>query len=172
MKVYHQQGAQLNQSDQNVEFLFGENNNYHQIGNAYLEFDISVQTNAAYFIENSPIRLTNNDLAYLFKEGRLSTTSGSDIEDIKFVGQISTNMRTLTSKDGDLLSQFDKINEEIGADDDATVDIIRHTSIKNMLIDAHGQDANKGKIKGQLLLEHIIGFCKTCKKVKKTWDSI
>ena len=30
-KIYHQQGAQLNQSDQNVEFIFGENNNYHQI---------------------------------------------------------------------------------------------------------------------------------------------
>ena len=32
LKVYHQQGAQLNQSDQNVEFTFDENNNYHQIG--------------------------------------------------------------------------------------------------------------------------------------------
>ena len=27
LKVYHQKGAQLNQSDQNVEFIFGENNN-------------------------------------------------------------------------------------------------------------------------------------------------
>ena len=26
-KVYHQQGAQLKQSDQNIEFIFGENNN-------------------------------------------------------------------------------------------------------------------------------------------------
>ena len=40
-KVYHQQGANLNDSNQNVEFIFGENNNYYQIGNAYLEFDIS-----------------------------------------------------------------------------------------------------------------------------------
>ena len=24
LKVYHQQGAQLNQSDQNIEFIFGE----------------------------------------------------------------------------------------------------------------------------------------------------
>ena len=31
-KIYHQQGAQLNQSDQNIEFNFGEHNNYHQIG--------------------------------------------------------------------------------------------------------------------------------------------
>ena len=44
-KIYHQQGAQLNQSDQNIEFIFGKNNNYHQIGNGYLEFDIRVQKN-------------------------------------------------------------------------------------------------------------------------------
>ena len=30
LKVYHQQGAQLNQSDQNIEFFFCEINNYHQ----------------------------------------------------------------------------------------------------------------------------------------------
>ena len=36
-KVYHQQGANLNDANQSIEFLFGENNNYHQIGNAYLE---------------------------------------------------------------------------------------------------------------------------------------
>ena len=34
-KVYHQQGAQLNQSDQNIEFNFGENDNYHQIAYGY-----------------------------------------------------------------------------------------------------------------------------------------
>ena len=32
-KVYHQSGANLNDSNQNVGFKFGENNNYHQIGN-------------------------------------------------------------------------------------------------------------------------------------------
>ena len=44
-KSYHQQGAQLNQSDQNIEFIFGENNIYHQIGNGYLEFNIKVRKN-------------------------------------------------------------------------------------------------------------------------------
>ena len=34
LKIYHQQGAQLNQSDHNIELIFGENNNSHQIGNA------------------------------------------------------------------------------------------------------------------------------------------
>ena len=31
--IYHQQGAQLNQSDQTIEFFSGENYNYHQISN-------------------------------------------------------------------------------------------------------------------------------------------
>ena len=87
LKVYHQQGAQLNQSDQNVEFIFGENNNYHQIGNAYLDFDITVRRkNGNNFGANDAIRLTNNGLAYVFKEPRLSTTMGSDLEHTKFVG--------------------------------------------------------------------------------------
>ena len=43
LKVYHQQGAQLNQSDQNIEFIFSENNIYHPIGNGYLELDITVR---------------------------------------------------------------------------------------------------------------------------------
>ena len=44
-KNYHQQGAQLNQSDQNIDFTFGESNNYHQIGNGFSEFDITVRKN-------------------------------------------------------------------------------------------------------------------------------
>ena len=46
-KVYHQSGANLNDVNQNVEFIFGENNNYHKIGDAYLEFDIVVRKLAA-----------------------------------------------------------------------------------------------------------------------------
>ena len=92
-----------NNSDQNVEFIFGENNNYHQIGNSYLEFDITVRNPNANFAEdnNDAIRLTNNGFSYVFKEARLSTTAGSDLENNKFVGQVSTVMRTLTSRDGD-----------------------------------------------------------------------
>ena len=36
LKFYHQQGAQLNQSVQNLEFIFSENNNYHQIYNGLI----------------------------------------------------------------------------------------------------------------------------------------
>ena len=81
MKIYLEQGAHLNQSDQNVEFIFGENNNYHQVGNSYLEFDITVRReDNANFTNNSHIRLTNNAFAYYFKEARLGVTSGSDLE--------------------------------------------------------------------------------------------
>ena len=34
LKVYDQQAANLNDSDQNIDFIFGENNNFHQIDNA------------------------------------------------------------------------------------------------------------------------------------------
>ena len=42
-QIYHQQGARLNHLDQNIEFILGENNKYHQIGNAYLQYDITVR---------------------------------------------------------------------------------------------------------------------------------
>ena len=42
-ETYHQQGAQLNQSDQNFDFIFGEIIKYHHIGNDYLEFIITVR---------------------------------------------------------------------------------------------------------------------------------
>ena len=115
IKIYHQQGARLNEPDQNIEFIFGENNNYHQFGNSYLEFDMTVRReDNVNFGNNSAIRLTNNAFAYCFKGGRLGVTSGSDLEHNKYVGQVTTIMRVLFSKDSDLLSQFDNINEGNG----------------------------------------------------------
>ena len=110
MKVYHQQGAQLNQKSLNNDF-FRENNKYHQIGNGYLDFNITVRKNyTTNFHFDDPIRLLNNAFAFCFTEARLSTTIGSDIEHNKFCAQISTIMRVISNKDGDLLSQFDNIN--------------------------------------------------------------
>ena len=169
-KIYHRQGDQLNQSDQNIEFIFGENNNYHQIGNAYLQFDIIVRKDDnTNFHNDDPIPLVNNGFAFCFKEARLSTSLGTDIEHNKFCPQVSTIMRVISNKDGDLLSQFDNINE-----DDIPVlerlaglpPQIRSTPHQKMLINNH-TDANKGKIKGYLYLEDIFGFCKTFKKVTK-----
>ena len=156
----------MNGSDQNVEFVFGDNNNYHQIGNSYLEFDITVRReDNANFDDNSAIRLVNNAFAFCFKEARLSTTSGGDLEQNKFVGKLSTILRAITSEDGDLLWHFDKINEKTGTGV-VTADNIKSTSLKKMLINNH-QSANKGKIRSQLPLEHLFGFCKTFIKITK-----
>ena len=169
-KIYHRQGDQLNQSDQNIEFIFGENNNYHQIGNAYLEFNITVRKNdPTNFHKDDPIRLVNNGFAYCFKEARLTTSFGGDIEINKFCGQVSTIMRAISNKDGDLLSQFDNINENDLPVLNRLADLpvqIRDTPHQKMLINNH-TDANKGEIKGYLYLQDIFGFCKTFKKVTK-----
>ena len=117
IKVYYQQGAQLNDPDQNLEFIFGENNNYHQVSNSYLQFDITIQNPTAVFTPNTPIRSVNNGFALCFEEGVFSTTGGMEIEKLFFLGQVSTIMRSFTSNGGDLLSQFDNINEEKGADE-------------------------------------------------------
>ena len=68
-KIYHRQGDQLNQSDQIIEFIFGENNNYHQIGNAYLEFKITVRKNdTTNFQNDAPVRLEKIDLLIVLKK--------------------------------------------------------------------------------------------------------
>ena len=101
----------------------------------------------------------NNASAFGFKEARLSSTGGLDIEHNKNCRQFSTIMRDLTSKDVDFLSLFDKIDEsqaEIGL-----------TSLKHLLINNNDVAANKGKNKAQLPLEHIIRLCRTFEKTTK-----
>ena len=169
-KVYHQKGAQLNQSDQNIEFIFGENNNYHQVGNGYLEFNITVRKgDTTNFHIEDPIRLVNNAFSFCFKEARLSTTMGSDIEHNKFCGQVSAIRKVISNKYDDLLSQFGNIIENDIPLLERLVDLppqIKSIPHQKMLIDNH-TDANKGRIKGYLYLEDIFGFCKTFKKVTK-----
>ena len=152
-KIYHRQGDQLNQSNQNIEFIFGENNNYHQIGNAYLEFNITIRkSDDTKFHHEDPVGLVNNGFALCLKEARLGTTIGSDFEINKFCGPISTIMKSISNKDGDLLSQFDKINEIDIPIPERLADLppqIRSTPHQKMLIDNH-TDAKKGKIKGYL----------------------
>ena len=129
--------------------MFGENNNYHQIGNGYLEFDITVRNTAGNFTNASVIRLVNNAFAYCFTQATLSTTGDMDLEDIKYVGQVSTIMRLITSKDSDLSTYFDKNGESVLDDTNP---------LKQILINNHAVEANKGKNKGELTLEHIFGF--------------
>ena len=169
-KLYHRQGDQLDQSDHNIEFIFGENNNYHQIGNAYLDFNITVRKkDTTNFHNDDPVRLVNNGFAYCFKEARLTTSIGGDIEINKFCGQVSTIMRAISNKDGDLLSQFDNINENDIPVLNRLADLptqIQSTPHQKMLLNNH-IDVNRGKMKGYLYLEDIFGFCKTFKKVSK-----
>ena len=121
------------------------------------------------FHHNDPIRLVNNAFALCFKEAHLSTTLGSDIETNKFCGQVSTIMRVISNKDGDLLSQFDNINEYDIPVLEKLTDFppqVRSTPHEKMLLNNH-TDANKGKIKGYLYLEDFFGFCKGFKNVTK-----
>ena len=112
IKIYHQHGAEVNNENQNIKFFFGENLNYIQIGNAYLEIDILVRkADRTNFANADDIRLVNNGLAYIFQEGRISTSAGTETEHNKNLGNVSTIMRLLTQNDGDLSSYFDKIDE-------------------------------------------------------------
>ena len=43
LKFYHQQAANLKDSGQNIVFIIGENDSYHQIGNAYLHYELMNQ---------------------------------------------------------------------------------------------------------------------------------
>ena len=83
------------------------------------------------------------------------------IEHVKMLGQVSTIMRSLTNKDGDLLSYFDKI---IHTDENASMN---NNSINDRLIISHGEPGNRGRLKIQLRLDCIFGFSKTFKKILK-----
>ena len=162
-KNYHQQGANLNYPDQNIEFMVSENNNYHQILNAYFQYDSTVlEVNGENFTvtnddaTNELNRLMKNGFADCFEEGGFPTTGVSDGEHNKSEWQISTIMRLITNKDWDLLSHFDKINE--------TQDGVFNSSLKHMFINNHEIEVNRGKIKGYLNLEDLFGVCRTFKK--------
>ena len=55
-------------------------------------------------------------------------------------------MKVITSKDGDILSHFDKIDESPAQ--------IQNASLKHLLVNNHDVAASQGKMKEQLPLEH------------------
>ena len=150
--------------------IFGENNNYHQTDNGFLDFNVTVRKNdTTSFHEGDHIRLVRNPVAFCFKQARLSTTIGGDIEHNKFCGQVSAIMKMISNKDADLLSQIDNINEIDIPLLEKLINLppqILDTPHQKMLIKNH-TDANKGEIKGILFLEDNFGFCKSFKKVTK-----
>ena len=131
LEIYHQQGAQLNDQLQKIEFICGENNNLHQVGNSYLEFNISVRHPTAGFNNKAEIRFVNIGVAFCFDQERISSTGGVQIEHVKILGQVSTIMRSLTTKDGDLLSYCDKI---IDTDENAS---LNNKLVSDRLINSH-----------------------------------
>ena len=85
----------MENSDQKFEFIFGENNNYHQIGNADVRNETTVGKDAAdpaYHIlfYDDATRLENLAFAYCFNEARLATTGGEDLDYNKYLGQTSS----------------------------------------------------------------------------------
>ena len=105
-KIHHQQSANINDSDQIIEFIFGENDKYHQFGSAYFQYEmtkgkvVAIAANRV-FVDGDVIRSVNNAFAYCFKE-RACQPKVAQIEKIKKkCGQVSAFMRALTSKDGD-----------------------------------------------------------------------
>ena len=103
------------------------------------------------------IRSVKIAFACCFKEPRLSTTGPSDIGHIKYVGHISTIMRALTSKDGDLLSQSDKTDE--------TQAQIQTTPLKHLLINNNDKATNKAKLKVTYLLNIFLYFVEHLKRL-------
>ena len=106
IKIYHQSGANVDAENSQITSYFGENHNFIQVGNGYLEFDIRVRRadgNAFTFVApgNDIIRLVNNAIAYTIHDARISTSAEVEIEQNKYVGPISTIMRLVTQKDGD-----------------------------------------------------------------------
>ena len=80
-------------------------------------------------------------------------------------------MRGLSNKNGDLLSQFDNINENGIPILERLADLppqIRSTPHQKMLIDNH-TDANEAKIKGYLYSEMFLVFVKLSKRLQKIW---
>ena len=159
-KRYHQHGAEVNNENQNFIFCFSENLKCLQIGNGYLEFDLEVKkTDNTKFFDADETRLVENGLTYIIQEGRLSTSSGTEIQNNKYLGRVSTLMTLLTQKDGDLSPYFDESDETEGG--------FTSSLLKHMLIDTHSNENNRGKIITNLPVERIFGFCKTFKKISE-----
>ena len=159
IKIYHQSGANVHAETSQIKFYFVENHNFIQVGNGYLEFDIRIRLdNDSNFVDGNVIRLVNNAFAYTMRGARISTSAGVEIEQNKYVGPISTIMRLVTQQDGDLSTYFDIIDESENQ--------IDNSSLKKILINNH-TDANKGVIRGHLLLEYMLGFPRSFKKITK-----
>ena len=132
----------MNDPDEKTDFIFGQKNIYHQIGDGCLQNDITTRKADNIKFNQEAKRMIKIGLAYCFKEPRLATT-GSDLKHNKYVGQVSTITRLITNKDGNSITCIDRTNESK----------IDNIPLKQILSNNHEKDANKGEIRGQLPLE-------------------
>ena len=120
IKLYRQSGANLDAENSQIKFYFGENHNFVQVGNGYLEFNLKVRKaiNAKFIVAenntNELIRLVNNAFAYTIHDAKISTSARVETEQTKYVGPVSTIMRLVTQKDGELSTYFDITDESEG----------------------------------------------------------
>ena len=164
IKTYHQSGANVDAENSQIKFYFGENHTFIQVGKGYLELDIRIRKadgdpfNIGLAPAGDTIRLVKNAFAYTIHVARISSSAGFENEQNKYVGPISSIMRLVTQKDGDLSTYFDIIDE--------SEDEINNSSLKKILIDNH-TEANRGLIRGHLPLEYKFGFARSFKKITK-----
>ena len=116
-----------------ISFSMNTLTNYHQKSNAYLEFDITFRKNGGNSNNNDgkikvdePTRLVKIALAYVFSIAMLSTRGVKNMNR-KLVSHVSTIMILLTSKNGDLKTYLDKIDE-------TQMGLMAQHSIKYLLI--------------------------------------
>ena len=166
MQIYQQQGVQLYDANQRIDIFIEENNNYYEIGNGYLDFDITLRKNNGSFNNivdgnvDEPTRMNKIAFFYAFSIATLPTT-GEEKQQKKYVCHESTIMRVSASNDGEVLSFFDKTNE--------TQNTSESSSIYQILIDNFGEVADRGEFESHLPLEHTFGFCKTFKNMTKNY---
>ena len=124
-KIDHQQGDHLKDTDQSFEFIFRDENNYHQIGNANIQYIIAVGKAD----KTDRIRLVNSVFAKTFKQATMATSGGSEIGINRFVATTFTTLRVLLSMDVDLMLYFEKICEKEAG--------IGNSLLKQMLVNNH-----------------------------------
>ena len=95
--------------------FFEENLTLIQLGKAYLELDKRVRkANDKYSVvasdnTNEVIKLVKNALAFTIQDTRNSTSSGTEIEQNKYVGPDSTKRSFFKHREGDISTNFDII---------------------------------------------------------------
>ena len=101
IKMYHQRGGEVDNENRKIELYFGQNLQFLQVGNSYLELDIEIKKadNTSFAIADES-RLVNNGLTFVFQEVQISTSYGSETAQNEYLGPVSTIMSFLTQNTG------------------------------------------------------------------------